>query len=1160
MVSSFAQYVNLRENVVTQISKSLIRFRNMTGVMLAVSAIFAVVASTVSMPGDRAFGQTTSMTNSQKVQSALDAFEAKLADPYFRAPAVTSPPDPGGLVTQLVAAINTLEAALTVDPTVTVELLGNESAILLEPLDPRVFRTPTLSDALTYTAVGSRGTPLVPRRNALTSGRNQMTGALVLADTTFTALKTVDGDGTAGAPVVSLTDATKSTLDRLNESLLRGTADLTDLAAFRTSVEDALQADRSWYPDGFTSYPSGVAYLLNLLLNPTDPVDFNNDISSEVHALEFIRYSRALEARAVAAIKTLLSDIETALEEYEFAPLAEDADDAAKAARAVEETALETARETVAPLIATLTADAEEFNAFDELAVLKTALKSVGVPSSGVTMKRLDAIETALLKDKDDDFDTDNDGTRDALIDGTATDRADQVSKLIDDSLTHIIAALETLSDLDGTDAQKAAIADLDDLLTKVDDLYGAGDVVDDAVQRLTMEDVQRFRAALDAFDALIMALESKHVDTTEIVEVRRYLNAAQFLASNILSFVRRVNLALGRDSAFFDAVKDGILADAIASDDPETPGDDTNTVTHRELLEALKFTYVPIPSHPDRPHGVTGEWLLRGWSRTDDLYATARAMLDLKAELEAASDDIDNTDLENDLSSLSTAMGTWHLQYFNVSRLNATSPETDHIPAKAAAAAYRSSPSTTIMATDSTVDISASTLDYDSFAAMAALLAALDGLEIGELDVTVKVARDALIAAYENREGLANDAESEVSTSYQEIIGTGVGHHAHALNAAFLVVDAALSISGIDENLAIKIRAALATQAPYQQQLQAKITRIEATVRGVTVSAGDKVKLEVIIFGRQDLTDHKLAFGPDGTRGTSDDVTFDWGDASDDTGASITYTAPSSSGTYTVRASLDPNECYHADPDVQAEKCSAVFQVSVRRSTADSTPSDPPANPPGEIPSILTDADGNQYEVFTPVEGGSFNGEGYSISAPAGAVPNGEYIGIRMAQDGAASNAGMTHQRYTLGGNMYEVSAVDASSSVISDYQLSSTATVCLPLPDQLRVNISDLAIVAINADGSLTILSASVRLGPSGISVCGNLSAIPASLAVGSEGAPRGFPTVTPEPTPEVPDTGGTAPSRNAGLWALLLGIAAFAFSSVVLINRRRRTDRPI
>ena len=109
---------------------------------------------------------------------------------------------------------------------------------------------------------------------------------------------------------------------------------------------------------------------------------------------------------------------------------------------------------------------------------------------------------------------------------------------------------------------------------------------------------------------------------------------------------------------------------------------------------------------------------------------------------------------------------------------------------------------------------------------------------------------------------------------------------------------------------------------------------------------------------------------------------------------------------------------------------------------------------------------------------------------AEPGAVPNGEFIGVRVSDDGAASNMGMTHQRYTLGGNMYGVHVVDSAGAAISDYRLEDAAQVCVPLPDMFRARISDLALVTINSDDTLTILSANVRLGNGGsASVCGNL-----------------------------------------------------------------------
>ena len=240
-------------------------------------------------------------------------------------------------------------------------------------------------------------------------------------------------------------------------------------------------------------------------------------------------------------------------------------------------------------------------------------------------------------------------------------------------------------------------------------------------------------------------------------------------------------------------------------------------------------------------------------------------------------------------------------------------------------------------------------------------------------------------------------------------------------------------------------------------------------------------------------------------------------------------------------------------------EKCSASFEIRVRRPSAEQEPDPAPVNPPGDIPELLADDGGNQYAVFTPEEGGSFSGEGYSITAAAGAVPNNEFIGIRMSDDGAASNAGMTHQRYTLGGNMYGVHAVDSSSQAVSSYVLDDPATVCVPLPAELSQNISELAVVALNSDGSLTILSAQVRISDAGTMVCGGLSNLPASVAVGSAGAPAAIPTPTPEPTPEAPDTGGTAPaSSTMVLWALLLGIATLALGSVLVIGRRRESVR--
>ena len=315
------------------------------------------------------------------------------------------------------------------------------------------------------------------------------------------------------------------------------------------------------------------------------------------------------------------------------------------------------------------------------------------------------------------------------------------------------------------------------------------------------------------------------------------------------------------------------------------------------------------------------------------------------------------------------------------------------------------------------------------------------------------------------------------------------------------------------------------------------KIGKIEPAIRNVTVSGGDVVKLFVNVYGVQGILNNELS------------GVISWsvnGNGIEGSGRELSYTAPNAPGAYTVTATVSDGSCRPADEKIRESACSASFEVRVRRSAPPQPEPAAPANPTGDIPTILTDSDGNNYEVFTPVEGGTFDsGEGYSIVAESGDVPNGEVIGVRMSDDGSASNAGMTHQRYTLAGNIYGIHVVDGTGTTVTSYQLDSAAQVCLPLPDALRANISHLAMVAVNADDTLTVLSASVKIGATGTLVCGNVSGLPASVAVGSAGAPDAIPTATPIPTPEPPDTGGGAPPNSSALYLLLILLGATAIT---------------
>ncbi len=322
-------------------------------------------------------------------------------------------------------------------------------------------------------------------------------------------------------------------------------------------------------------------------------------------------------------------------------------------------------------------------------------------------------------------------------------------------------------------------------------------------------------------------------------------------------------------------------------------------------------------------------------------------------------------------------------------------------------------------------------------------------------------------------------------------------------------------------------------------------VSRVEPAISSVTLRGGDSVRLAVDLYGAQDVLDNTL----------SQDVAITWsdggagGDFDTTAGRLVVYTAPSSPGTHTVTASVN-GSC--------SGDCSAEFSITVRRASASPPEADDPVNPSGEIPGVLTDSGGTAYAVFAPVEGGRFSGEGFGVSAQPGAVPDGEIIGINMSEEGGASNIGATHQRYTLMGSAYSIEVIDSAGAEVSAYRLDTYAEACVPLPDALRANISDVSLVAINDDGTLTILTSNVKIAADGsLDVCGRVSSLPATVAAGSEGAPADFPTPTPTPEIEEPDTGGTSPAPLALFLMLVLGAMLV---SAPLVLRRRWTTRNV
>ena len=343
-------------------------------------------------------------------------------------------------------------------------------------------------------------------------------------------------------------------------------------------------------------------------------------------------------------------------------------------------------------------------------------------------------------------------------------------------------------------------------------------------------------------------------------------------------------------------------------------------------------------------------------------------------------------------------------------------------------------------------------------------------------------------------------------------------------------------------------------------------------------MSPGDRVLLSVEVWGRQDLLDNGLAdkdpadgrpvFNWGSNRGgtfSEARIASEWRNGVADDRV-VLFTAPDAPGSLMVETTLDEAlDCFSVrDGETELDRearCTARFEIIVRRGAAISPLSTTaPVNPVGTIPETITDTDGVAYAVFTPVDGGSFAGDGYSISASAGAVADGEFIGVAVVESGDASNVGKTWHRYTLRGSTYRVMVVDSAGSTVSDYVLSEPAAACLPLPAELRSNISEIVVASTDHDGEMTVLSTTVKITASGAVVCGKLSSLPANLAVGKIGSPPAVEEMLPEDGSDepLPDTGGTSPTLPLAILLTLFGSLAVIASSLAVMRPRRPARR--
>ena len=214
-------------------------------------------------------------------------------------------------------------------------------------------------------------------------------------------------------------------------------------------------------------------------------------------------------------------------------------------------------------------------------------------------------------------------------------------------------------------------------------------------------------------------------------------------------------------------------------------------------------------------------------------------------------------------------------------------------------------------------------------------------------------------------------------------------------------------------------------------------ISRIEPTIRGVSLRSDEMVRLAIDVYGLQDIVNNDLV----------DDVAVDWDDGNaggsfEGTGNRVLYTAPSVPGTYKITVMVPDSVCQE-DLDTDDTECEASFEITVKRPAA-LQPTDVAPGQPGR-----RDTDDPQRPVRHQLRS-LHASRRRQIRQRRGlqhhravrrCAERRDHRRAHGGKPGPASNVGMTHQRYTLGGNSYDIHVVDATGAVVENYVLDDPA-----------------------------------------------------------------------------------------------------------------------
>ena len=332
-------------------------------------------------------------------------------------------------------------------------------------------------------------------------------------------------------------------------------------------------------------------------------------------------------------------------------------------------------------------------------------------------------------------------------------------------------------------------------------------------------------------------------------------------------------------------------------------------------------------------------------------------------------------------------------------------------------------------------------------------------------------------------------------------------------------------------------------------------VSKIEPIARTLVVTAGTEIRLSVALYDVQDYRDDELAKqnpmriewnGPEG--GSFSDAGTDDGTAA----RVVIWRAPTLPGQHAVTARVMPAWAC----DGEAHECTATFNVRIVRGAGTPTPEPTPCPTTGIVPSSLTDDDGAAYTTITPAEGGEFVGEGVSVSVPRGALSGCRHVGLRgyELQDALS----MTYAGWTAAGSRYRVDVVNVSGTKLTNLVMQEPASVCVPLPAQLRSTLTGITLLRDDGSGNAVSLTSGVRShAAEGYRLCGNVSQLPAVVVAAGPGVGTGAQMPSPTPEAGTPETGGGSPTGAYVLLALVLGALA-VLGAMRLLDAGQRARR--